>query len=121
MNPLVDIVKFFSDYVAQDLQAASGSVHPVLEVDSIRFLYTFRSQVCTYTCNIDKKLTPNQLTKDQLLSVLPLLVQHLASPNYVAYTYSAIAIERILFMKQPNTTRPLCVRHMTRSPMTNNI
>jgi hypothetical protein len=45
VNPLVNIVQFFSEYVAQDLQAASGSVHPVLEVDSIRFLYIFRSQV----------------------------------------------------------------------------
>lgn len=45
LNPLVNIVQFFSEYVAQDLQATSGSVHPMLEVDSIRFLYTFRSQV----------------------------------------------------------------------------
>jgi exportin-2 (importin alpha re-exporter) len=48
VNPLVNIVQFFSEYVAQDLQAVSGSVHPVLEVDSIRFLYTFRSQVCAH-------------------------------------------------------------------------
>ncbi|CAG8598816.1 6838_t:CDS:10 [Acaulospora colombiana] len=75
----------------QDLQSASGSVHPILQVDAIRFIYTFR----------------NQLTKPQLLSVLPLLVQHLASSNYVTCTYSAIAIERILFMKQPNTSQPL--------------
>lgn len=40
-----------------------------------------------------------QLTKDQLLSVLPLLVNHLASDNYVVYSYAAITIERILFIK----------------------
>lgn len=45
VNPLVDIVQFFSQYIAQDLQAASGVVHPILEVDAIRFLYTFRNQV----------------------------------------------------------------------------
>lgn len=50
-------------------------------------------------------LTPDKLSKDQLLSVLPILVQHLSSPNYVAYTYASIGIERILFMKQPGTTR----------------
>jgi hypothetical protein len=42
---------------------------------------------------------PYQLTKDQLVSVLPLLVQHLNSENYVIYSYAAITIERILFIK----------------------
>ena len=40
-----------------------------------------------------------QLTKGQLASVLPLLVQHLASGNYVISSYAAITIERILFIK----------------------
>ncbi|KAG5652934.1 hypothetical protein H0H81_003010 [Sphagnurus paluster] len=85
-NTLVDVVKFFSDHVFQDLQAEQGTVHPILQVDAIRFLYTFR----------------NQLTKAQLLSVLPQLVRHLRSNNYVAYTYAAITIDRILFIKQGN-------------------
>ncbi|KAF5323094.1 hypothetical protein D9611_009310 [Ephemerocybe angulata] len=83
-NALVDVVKFFSEHVYQDLQAASGTVHPILQVDAIRFLYAFR----------------NQLNKEQLLSVLPLLAQHLRSNNYVTYTYAAITIDRILFIKQ---------------------
>ncbi|KAG8818027.1 importin-alpha export receptor [Serendipita sp. 399] len=91
VNPLVNIVQFFSEHIAQDLQTVGSAAHSILEVDAIRFLYTFR----------------NQLTKEQLLSVLPVLVQHLASTSYVVYTYSAIAIERILFMKQPHTFRPL--------------
>ncbi|KAF9463182.1 CAS/CSE protein [Collybia nuda] len=85
-NALVDVVKFFSDHVFQDLQAITGTVHPILQVDAIRFLYTFR----------------NQLTKPQLLSVLPLLVRHLGSENYVTYTYAAITIDRVLFIKQAN-------------------
>ncbi|KJA18706.1 hypothetical protein HYPSUDRAFT_45045 [Hypholoma sublateritium FD-334 SS-4] len=85
-NALVDVVKFFSDHVFHDLQTASGTVHPILQVDAIRFLYTFR----------------NQLTKPQLLSVLPLLSRHLNSENYVTYTYSAITIDRILSIKQNN-------------------
>ena len=79
-------MKFFSDHVFQDLQAPAGSVHPLLQVDAIRFLYTFRTQ----------------LTKQQLLSVFPLLIQHLQSTNYVCYTYAAISIERILFIRQGN-------------------
>ncbi|KAF8063522.1 CAS/CSE protein [Lyophyllum atratum] len=85
-NTLVDVVKFFSDHVFQDLQAEQGTVHPILQVDAIKFLYTFR----------------NQLTKEQLLSVLPLLARHLRSDNYVAYTYAAITIDRVLFIKQGN-------------------
>lgn len=41
-----------------------------------------------------------QLTKEQLLAVLPLLIKHLTSENYVAYTYAAITIDRILFIKR---------------------
>ena len=41
-----------------------------------------------------------QLTKAQLLSVLPQLVRHLSSDNYITYTYAAITIERVLFIKQ---------------------
>ncbi|KAL0945218.1 hypothetical protein HGRIS_000730 [Hohenbuehelia grisea] len=83
-NTLVDVVKFFSEHVYSDLEAQPGKVHAVLQADAIRFLYTFR----------------NQLTKPQLLSVLPLLVRHLGSENYVTYTYAAITIDRILFIKQ---------------------
>ncbi|KAK0485031.1 CAS/CSE protein [Armillaria novae-zelandiae] len=83
-NTLVDVIKFFSEHVFLDLEASAGTVHPILQVDAIRFLYTFR----------------NQLTKPQLLSVLPLLIRHLGSANYVCCTYAAITIDRILFIKQ---------------------
>ena len=43
-----------------------------------------------------------QLTKEQLLTVLPHLAQHLRSSNYVACTYAAVAIERILFIRRGN-------------------
>lgn len=85
-NALVNVIDFFSQHVFEDLQAQPGSVHPILQVDAIRFLLVFR----------------NQLTKEQLLSVLPLLVQLLGSDTYVTYTYAAITIERILFIKQNN-------------------
>ncbi|KAJ7043405.1 CAS/CSE protein [Mycena alexandri] len=83
-NALVDVVQFFSEHVFADLDAQEGSVHPILQVDAIRFLLSFR----------------NQLTKPQLLSVLPLLVRHLASQNYVTYTYAAITIDRILSIRR---------------------
>lgn len=91
-NSLIDVVQFFSDNVFVDLQANPDDVHPILQVDAIKYLQTFR----------------NQLTKEQLLSVLPLLVRHLQSPSYVTSSYAAIAIERILFLKNPQSkTTPL--------------
>ncbi|KAF8216328.1 importin alpha re-exporter [Mycena galopus ATCC 62051] len=83
-NALVDVVQFFSSNVFGDLDAQEGSVHPILQVDAIRYLLSFR----------------NQLTKPQLLSVLPLLVRHLTSQNYVTYTYAAITIDRILSIRR---------------------
>lgn len=91
-NSLVDVVQFFSDNVFVDLQANPDAVNPILQVDAIKYLQTFR----------------NQLTKEQLLSVLPLLVRHLQSPSYVTSSYAAIAIERVLFLKSSQSkTTPL--------------
>ncbi|GAA5999813.1 hypothetical protein JCM10207_005923 [Rhodosporidiobolus poonsookiae] len=83
-NALVDVIKFFSEHVLADLQAAPGAVHPIVQADAVKFLYTFRMQ----------------LTKEQLLSVFPLLIPHLQNPSFVIHTYAAITIERILFIKQ---------------------
>ncbi|KAI9753032.1 MAG: hypothetical protein M4579_005374 [Chaenotheca gracillima] len=85
---LVDVVEFFQQHVAQDLVENDG-VEPILKVDAIKYLYTFRSQ----------------LTKQQWHDALPLLVKYLASPHYVVYTYAAITLERVLALqtepKQP--------------------
>ncbi|EJU01600.1 importin alpha re-exporter [Dacryopinax primogenitus] len=83
-NAMVDVVPWFGQNVLVDLQAPPDTVHPIIQVDGIKFLHTFR----------------NQLTKEQLVTVLPLVVHHLSSSNYVASSYAAIAIERILFIKK---------------------
>ncbi|GAA5808330.1 hypothetical protein MFLAVUS_001720 [Mucor flavus] len=86
-NELVDVVDFFSKHVLCDLQSDINTAIPILKVDAIKYVYTFR----------------NQLTKEQLLTVFPLLVKHLESNDYVVHTYAAIAIERILFIRQGKT------------------
>ena len=45
-NTLVDVVQFFSDHVLQDLQPdnAAAERRPILQVDAIKYLYTFRNQ-----------------------------------------------------------------------------
>ena len=43
-NPNVNVVQWFADNIFGDLQAGASGVHPVLQVDAIRYLYTFRYQ-----------------------------------------------------------------------------
>ncbi|OJJ04701.1 hypothetical protein ASPVEDRAFT_31147 [Aspergillus versicolor CBS 583.65] len=79
-NSLISITDYFQKHLAADLVSGDG-LHPILKVDAIKYLYLFRSLV----------------TKEQWQEVLPLLVNHLASSNFVVYTYSAIAVERVLY------------------------
>jgi exportin-2 (importin alpha re-exporter) len=87
VNSYVDVLGFFQKHIAADL--TSQSVHPIVQVDAIKFIYVFRSQ-------FDLRLWH---------AAFPLLVQHLNSSNYLIYTYAAIAVERALYLstedKQP--------------------
>ncbi|KAJ3016354.1 Exportin-2 [Thoreauomyces humboldtii] len=87
VNEFVDVMSVFTANVLPELESiADGSTHPIITVDAIKFLMVFRSQ----------------LTKEQLNSVFLSLLNHLASTNYVVYTYAAVCIERILATKLPN-------------------
>jgi len=78
-NDFANVVDFFQRHVASDLVSTS-SVEPILQVDAIKYLYIFRSQV----------------PAAQWQSAFPLLVKHLGSSDYVVYTYAAIALERTM-------------------------
>ncbi|KAI2473802.1 putative mportin-alpha export receptor [Annulohypoxylon bovei var. microspora] len=81
VNPLVNVVDFFQQHIANDLISDAG-VEPISKVDAIKYLYTFRSQ----------------LSKEQWQAAFQPLVQNLGSSNYVVYTYAAICVERLLFL-----------------------
>ncbi|SCU88032.1 LANO_0D00870g1_1 [Lachancea nothofagi CBS 11611] len=86
---LLDVVDFFTKEISPDL---IGSVpHPILRVDAIKYIYTFR----------------NQLNKSQLIQILPILADQLQSDGFVIYTYAAITIERILSIRESNTSSSL--------------
>ena len=97
-NPLVNITEYLQTNLAADLVSEDG-VNPILKVDAIKYLYIFRSII----------------TKEQWQEVLPLVVRHLGSSNYVVYSYAAIAVERALYLSDnqgqpviaPNTITPL--------------
>lgn len=79
VNPHLNVVDFFQNNIANDL-VDNSSAHPILKVDAISYLYTFRSQ----------------LTKEQWRGAFQPLIQNLLSSNYVVYTYASIAVERVL-------------------------
>ena len=110
-NPNVNIVQWFGDNILGDLQAAAGGgVHPALQVDAIRYLYTFRYQVRLVSSSRFGYLNlylPRQLTKEQLVSVLPLLLNRLESQEVVVYTYAAVALDRILSMRTGGLMTPM--------------
>ncbi|ODQ66714.1 Cse1-domain-containing protein [Nadsonia fulvescens var. elongata DSM 6958] len=88
-NLIVDIVGFFSQNVAPDL--VDSSVCPILKVDAIKFIHTFR----------------NQLTKEQLVDAFPRLSSLFSSDEYVIYTYAAVTVERILSIRKPGSSEPM--------------
>lgn len=82
-NLLVDVIKFFGEFIYPDLVGNVAS--PILKVDSIKYIYIFR----------------NQLTKEQLIETLPLLTTNFSDNNYVVYTYTSITIEKIFSLRNP--------------------
>ncbi|KAJ1977879.1 importin-alpha export receptor, partial [Dimargaris verticillata] len=84
VNNLVDVVDFFTKHVLTHLQNAQDAAHPIIKADAIKYVYLFR----------------NQLTKEQLVVLLPLLCQHLSHPSPCVAMYAAICLERIFFIKR---------------------
>ncbi|GAV29436.1 hypothetical protein PMKS-002936 [Pichia membranifaciens] len=83
-NLLVDVIKFFTQFIYPDL--VGQVANPILKVDSIKYIYIFR----------------NQLTKEQLIETLPLLTSNFNDGNYVVYTYTSVTIEKILSLRNPS-------------------
>ena len=79
INDFANVIEFFQNHISRDLVSDTG-VEPILQVDAIKYLYIFRSQI----------------TAQQWRDAFPLVVKHLGSPNYVVYTYAAIALERTM-------------------------
>ena len=88
-NEFVNVIEFFQTNIAKDLISDVG-IEPILKVDAIKYLYTFRSQI----------------TADQWHDAFPLLVKHLGSSDYIVYTYAAIALERAMALTN-NANQPV--------------
>ncbi|KAJ3413290.1 Exportin-2 [Chytridiales sp. JEL 0842] len=83
-NEYIETLPVFITHVLPDLQApVDGAVKPIIKVDALKYLAIFRSQ----------------LSKAQLLNVIPLVANHLTSSNFVVYTFAAMCLEKILTIK----------------------
>jgi len=83
VNQRVDVLDFFTNYILPELQDTNHSVRPMVKATAIKFVSTYR----------------NQFSKEHMTALMPHLITHLASPNVVVHTYSAIAIEKFLRCK----------------------
>lgn len=84
VNPLLNIADFFNSHVMIDLKIFDSSLHPLLLLEAIKFVISYR----------------NQLTKSNLVQCMPLMLHHLESENFIIHTFAAIAIEKILTIKR---------------------
>ncbi|CAN0047642.1 unnamed protein product [Ascophyllum nodosum] len=82
-NAFINVMDVFTTHVLPEIQDADVDARPIIRADCIKFVYTFR----------------NQFTIDQLLALMPVLIAHLRSEHTVVVTYAAMAIERILAIK----------------------
>ncbi|PSC72253.1 Exportin-2 [Micractinium conductrix] len=86
-NTLVNLQDFFVQQVAPELQAANPNEQPVLKADALKFVTTFRSQ----------------LPKEAELGLFPSLINLLGCEANVVHSYAAIAIDRLLSMREPGS------------------
>lgn len=83
-NQLVNLLDFFNQHIASELQAPASSSQDtgkaVLVADALKFVTTFRSHI----------------PKATLVQLFPKLVEALGSPANVVHSYAAICIDRLL-------------------------
>jgi len=91
INPGANVLDFLQTQVMPELQDGNHSNRAVVKATSIKFVATFR----------------NQFSKQEISSVLPVLIAHLSSPIVVVHTFAAYAIERMLMAQDDSKQRKI--------------
>jgi exportin-2 (importin alpha re-exporter) len=93
INENIRTLDVFTTNILPDLQDDPKlwpkGVNPIVKVGCLKYILMFRTQ----------------LSRSDLLGIMPFLVHHLDHPNPVVYTYAAVCIERILAMKHATTAK----------------
>ncbi|KAG5184186.1 Cse1-domain-containing protein [Tribonema minus] len=82
-NQYVNVMEVFSSSVLPEISTPDVNTRPIVHADCIKFVATFR----------------NQFTVEQMRALVPMLMAHLASEAAVVATYAAMAIEKLLLVK----------------------
>ncbi|GAB4819020.1 hypothetical protein N2152v2_006066 [Parachlorella kessleri] len=88
-NTLVNLQDFFKQHIAPELGASNPNDLPILKADALKFITTFRSQ----------------LPKDTTLALFPSLINLLGAESNVVHSYAAIAVEKVLSLKEGGKTK----------------
>ena len=89
VRELVNVSDFFVNVVSKELfELKTLSEFPVLRADALKYMVTFR----------------NHMLKEVLVKCLPAISAHLKAESAVVHTYSAICLEKLLLLKNPNQT-----------------
>lgn len=78
------LLNFFQQQILPELQDANHTQRPVVKATSLKFVSTFR----------------NQFSKEHLVQLIPMVIQHLSSPVVVVHTFAAYTLERIMITKE---------------------
>ena len=89
LNPNVNIGEFFTTHVMPELLRPDVNALPVLKADALKFVTVFRAQ----------------LPLEAYVSLLPLLIAHLQSTEFVVHTYAAHTIDMLLKVKDGGVAR----------------
>jgi len=89
LNTSIPIMTFFEQHIVPELQDPDVNKYPILKADAIKFTTTFR----------------NQVTAQMVPVILPLIINHLKSKEYVVRSYAAGCVEKLLSVKDGNVLR----------------
>lgn len=89
LNDNVNMLEFFTNQVFPELQDSNHANRPMVKATALKFVCTFRKQ----------------FTREQLVSLLPVLIAHLGSPSVVVHTLAAYAIERIMMTSESDAAQ----------------
>lgn len=98
---LINFEQFISNMIMPELQSEDVNAQPLLRADALKFLTTFRHQICTSTSALD---------------IMPHLTRFLLCESNVVHSYAANCIEKMLPVKAGQQAG---INHFVQPLMTN--
>ena len=103
-------LQFLQQHIVPELQDTNVNDKPILKADAIKFTTTFRNQVSiTIVLTAAPELFSTiQIEVQAVTHLMPLLINHLGSNEFVVRSYAAGCIEKVLSVKVGTPAPPQC-------------